>query len=88
MSLREVRLSLNMTQDDLVNAVESYTKHRIAKKSVSNCENGHPIKELTAMRVLNTVNMLYRIRKRPELSIDDLTWKISDRRVEPEEEDP
>ena len=81
-SLREVRLSLNMTQDELVNAVETVTNHRIARGSISDCERGYPIKELTARRILNTINAIYRARKRPELTIDDLTWSIADRRLE------
>ena len=78
--LREVRMGLNMTQQELVNAVETFTGHRISRISISDCERGYGIRELTAWRILTAINALHKARGRPELTIDDLTWIIVDRK--------
>jgi hypothetical protein len=91
-SLRQARLALGMTQVEL--SIASYAilgKQGIKGVHVNQivrCELGGVIRELTATKLLMTLNELHKIRGRPELSIDDLNWKIRDRRPEEGEESP
>ena len=90
-TLRQVRLALGMTRKEL-----SIASYRILGQQdikgvhvnqIVRCEAGEGIRELTATKLLTTINELHKIRGRPELTIDDLDWTISDRKP-PEGEEP
>lgn len=84
-SLHDVRVGLAMSQRELSVA----TWHVLGKQGIAGvstltilrAENGKPIQEVNAMKILMTVNAIYKARGRtPPLSIDDVTWTISRRK--------
>ena len=85
MSLRQVRLNLGMSQRELATASTNVLKslgieRGIPRNLIYRCEIGKPISELSANKLLMTINTLHEWRGRPKLGIDDLTWTISRRK--------
>lgn len=83
MTLRQIRLGLGLSQRELERASITVLGGKGINHSVIyRVERGDAITELTASRLLLTINYLYQIRGRPELTIDDVAWTISDRKTE------
>lgn len=89
--LRKVRLDLGMTQKELStassNILGKYGIKGVSETAIIRAERYDPIKnkygpikELTASRLLTTINEIHEGRGRPTLSIDDIIWNITDRK--------
>lgn len=95
--LRQVRLNLGMTQLELSTATYNILGadgiDGVHINQIKRCEhfNPHrndydPIRELTATKILMTINAIHRARGRLELGIDDIIWNIPERRKRQEAE--
>jgi len=81
-TLRQIRLGLGMSLRELQASSKTILGRRVHYNVILRAEHGEPITELTATRLLLTINALYTIRGRPTLTLDDITWNIRDRKIE------
>ena len=87
-TLRQVRMALGMTQRELAIATGKLFDKGVHYNTIYTIENGTSTTELTATKILMTINHLHTLRGRPLLTLDDLDWTISDRKPEEGEKQP
>jgi len=90
--LRDIRtIGLGMTQEELVTASKTilgkYGLSGVSVTAIIRAESYDPVKDeygpiklITASRLLMTINELYDLRGRANLTIDDIVWNIIDRK--------
>ena len=69
--LVDARTQLQLTQKGLAQLAH------VSIAVISNCENGYPIRRLSAYALLNTLNQVRKDMGLPELEFDQMDWKIS-----------